>query len=295
MDTGHQTHSAPAEHYEGLRVWLNGALVEPEDARVSVLDHGLVVGDGVFEVIQVNRVGPFAVGRHLARLARSAAAMSIPEPDADTLRAAIEATLADRTWTTGKVRITCTGGLGPLASDPPYGPPVTVVAACAATPPPAGTKVITVPWTRNTTGPLTGVKSTSYGGNARALAYAQRAGGREAIFANTLGQLCEGTGSNIFVVQGDVVVTPPLSAGPLDGITRGLLLEWGRAAGVKMLERNLTISEAKTADEVFLTSTTRDVQAVLAWDGTTWAEPGPFTSHLRALFTEQMLADPDPA
>ncbi|WP_245630473.1 aminotransferase class IV [Granulicoccus phenolivorans] len=277
-----------------LRVWLNGSLIDPERATVSVLDHGLVVGDGVFEVLQVNRLGAFAITRHLTRLARSAAAMSIPAPEPELVREAIEATLANRTWTTGKVRITLTGGLGPLGSHPPYGPPNLVVAACAQTRPPESTTVATVPWTRNTTGPLTGVKSTSYAGNVRALAYALNHGASEAIFANTMGNLCEGTGSNVFVVRGDEVITPPLTAGALAGVTRALLIDWGRAAGIRIVERDLTISEAKSADEVFLTSTTRDVQAVLGWDGTTWPEPGPVTRHLGGLFVERMLAEPDP-
>ncbi len=171
-----------------------------------------------------------------------------------------------------------------------------MVAACAQTRPPESTTVATVPWTRNTTGPLTGVKSTSYAGNVRALAYALNHGASEAIFANTMGNLCEGgTGSNVFVVRGGRGDHPAADRGsPGGGVTRALLIDWGRAAGIRIVERDLTISEAKSADEVFLTSTTRDVQAVLGWDGTTWPEPGPVTRHLGGLFVERMLAEPDP-
>src|SRR6185312_10282449 len=107
----------------------------------------------------------------------------------------------------------------------------------------------------------TGVKSTSYAENVRGLAYANRRGATEAIFLNTAGNVCEGTGTNIFCVFGDWVVTPPLSSGPLAGITREVLLEW-----CAIEEADITPAQAFAAGEVFITSSTRDVQAVRRWD-----------------------------
>ena len=115
---------------------------------------------------------------------------------------------------------------GPLGSQAAYGPATLVVAADAASRRRASTIIVTAPWTRNEHGALAGVKSTSYAENVRALAYAIEHGASEALLLNTAGHVCEGTGTNIFCVFGDEVVTPPLSAGPLAGITRELLLEW---------------------------------------------------------------------
>ena len=119
--------------------------------------------------------------------------------------------------------------------------------------------MVTTPWRRNEHGALTGVKSTSYAENVRGLAYAAAMGATEAIFLNTAGNVCEGTGTNLFCVFGDRVITPPLASGPLAGITRALLLEWAAAA---IEQRDLTLPEALTADEVFITSALRDLQAV---------------------------------
>src|SRR4051812_27381229 len=109
---------------EVVTVWMDGRLFEPgEPAAVSVLDHGLIVGDGVFEALKVTPDGPFAVGRHLARMTRSARALGLPDPDHDAVRGAIAEVLARRTYADGRVRITYTGGPGPLGSQAPFGPP----------------------------------------------------------------------------------------------------------------------------------------------------------------------------
>lgn len=277
----------------GLRIWINGDLyANPAAAQVSAVDHGLVAGDGVFEVIKVDEKGPFATTRHLDRLTRSAERLGLPRPDHKLITKGIEAVCADRaSWEvpTGRLRITYTDGVGPLASNRRGGEPLLVVAAEPSAMGAATERIITVPWTRNVHGAMTGVKTTSYGENVRALAYAKEYGGGEAIFANSDGNLCEGTGSNIFCVFGDRVVTPPLSAGPLDGITRALVLEWSD----NVSEEDLTIERAKTADEVFLTSTTRDVQPVTLWDETRF-EPGPVSLRLREEFATRSQSERDP-
>ena len=271
-------------------VWMDGRLYgDASEARIGVTDHGLVVGDGVFEALKVTPAGPFGLRRHLDRLDRSAAAMGLPSPDRAVIRVGVDAVLADRTFQHGKIRITYTGGDGPLGSQAAYGSPTLIVAAAATTLPPATTDVVTAPWRRNEHGALTGVKTTSYGENVRGLAYANAHDCGETIFTNTAGNVCEGTGTNVFCVFGDEVVTPPLSAGPLSGITRELLLEWW-----PVVERDLTLAEALTADEVFLTSSLRDVQLVERWDGHAFTGLGVTTARVAGAFAERSGADLDP-
>src|SRR5918994_6997704 len=189
-----QNSAAPtsAQH---LSVWINGVRYESQSAAVvPATDHGLVVGDGVFEALKATPAGPFAVQRHLNRLSRSAAAMGLPAPDHALIRAAIGEVLDDREFSHGRLRITYTGGLGPLSSSAPYGPPTLVVAAGPAELPAAFTAVVTAPWTRNEHGALSGVKATSYAENVRGLAYASSRGATEAIFPNTARNVSEGTG-----------------------------------------------------------------------------------------------------
>ena len=261
----------------------------PGEATVSAIDHGLVAGGGVFEALKVTPAGPFAVRRHLDRLSRSAAALDLPAPDHARVRDAIEAVIADRPWDLGKLRITWTGGRGPLGSGAAYGPGTLVVAAEHLAAPDPATGIVTTPWTRNIDGAMAGVKTTSYAENVRGRAYAAEHGGSEGIFVNTAGNLCEGTGSNIYCVFGSEIVTPPLSAAPLAGITREVLLEW-----CDITERDLTLAEAQTADEVFLTSSTRDVQAVQQWDAVSFEGTGPVTTEVREVFATRSTDDLDP-
>ena len=281
--------SMPSARTTALRVWANGRLfADPDEARVTVTDHGLVVGDGVFEALKVTPAGPFAVRRHLDRLNRSAAAMALPAPDHRIIRAAIEELLDGQSVQLGKIRITYTGGPGPLGSHAAYGPQTLVVALDAAEPAAASAQVVTAPWSRNEHGALAGVKTTSYAENVRVLAYANAHGASEGVLVNTAGHVCEGTGSNVFAVFGSTVVTPPLASGPLAGITRELVLEWSDVE-----ERDITLAEALGADEVFLTSSLRDVQPVQRWDESTFGEH-PVTDAIAQSFQERSGADLDP-
>ncbi|NNG19289.1 4-amino-4-deoxychorismate lyase [Naumannella sp. ID2617S] len=284
-----------AEHAEDLRVWVDGTLyADPSEARVSAVDHGIVVGDGVFEAFKAIDGKAFTPTLHLARLQRSAKSMGLPQPDLAHVREGMDAVLEGFEHPLGLFRITYTGGRGPLGSGAAYGPTTLVVALRVAHQLPPTTAIVTTPWTRNLDGALAGVKSTSYGENVRALAYAAEREATEGIFVNSAGNLCEGTGSNIFCVFGDEVVTPPLSAAPLAGITRVLALQWGSEAGLTMVERDFTLAEAQRADEVFLTSSSRDVQGVARWDEATWEAPGPVTQRLQEVFAERMAAEMDP-
>jgi branched-chain amino acid aminotransferase len=284
------TGSAPKGLTEQLRIWLNGRIYnDPRQATIAGTDHGLLVGDGVFETLKVTERGAFAVRRHLNRLSRSAVALGLPAPDHGQIREAIEAVLIGRDFARGRLRITYTGGRGPLGSEAAYGPPTLIVALVPADPAAPLTSIMTAPWTRNEHGALTGVKSTSYAENVRGLGYAAQHQASEAIFLNTAGHVCEGTGTNIFVVFEDTVVTPPLSAGPLAGITRELIMEWTPVA-----ERDLALEEAKQADEVFLTSSMRDIQGVERWDDQVFSSVRRVTQALAANFAARSETDLDP-
>lgn len=255
-----------------MRAWCNGELVDPEAPALSVLDHGITVGDGVFEAIKVVGGAPFALTRHLRRLTRSARGLGLPEPDHDLVRQAVKATLADQDLGLGLIRITYTAGISPLGSNRATVSPSLVVIAKELAPRSRRTAAVTVSWPRNEHGALAGLKTTSYGENVVALAHAERSAATEAIFANTAGNLCEGTGTNVFCVFDSAVVTPPLSSGCLAGITRALVLEW-----YDVQERDISMAELAEADEVFLTSTTRDVQGLERLDDRTWSDAQPVT------------------
>ena len=283
------TATAPQGLTGQLRIWLNGRLYkDPQQATVAGIDHGLIVGDGVFETLKVNERGAFTVRRHLERLTRSAAALGLPAPDHGEIREAINTVLDGRDFSRGRLRITYTGGQGPLGSEAAYGPPTLIIMLVPADPAPQLTSIVTAPWRRNEHGALVGVKSTSYAENVRGLAYAASCGAGEAIFLNTAGHICEGTGTNIFMVFGDKVITPPLSAGPLAGITRALIMEWSTVE-----QRDLSLVEAMHADEVFITSSMRDVQGVERWDDRTFGRANTVTRAVAAAFAERSEADLD--
>ena len=274
-----------------LPIWVNGELRDPDTAVVSVFDHGLMVGDGVFETVKAVHGQPFALTRHLDRLALSAKRMGLPEPDlgaiADGVRQCLERAPK---WPLARVRITYTSGPGPLGSDRGTAGPNTIVIVGEQKPFPPTVDVTVVPWPRNERGALAGVKSTSYGENAKALEYAKERGGGEAIFANLAGNLCEGTGSNVFLVHKGRLITPTLASGCLAGVTRALTLEWCGAE-----EMDVPISALYEAEEAFLTSTTRDIQPIRMVDGKPLpSAPGPVTKEAMKIFAERSAADSDP-
>ncbi|WP_128427857.1 aminotransferase class IV [Streptomyces cyaneus] len=273
-----------------MRIWLDGGLQDIESARVSVFDHGLTVGDGIFETVKAVDGRPFALTRHLDRLTRSARGLGLPEPDHDEVRRACAAVIEANPMPLGRLRITYTGGHGPLGSDRGEHGPTLVVALGETTRRPDATAAITVPWTRNERGALTGLKTTSYAENVVALARARQHDATEALFGNTVGQLCEGTGSNVFVVLDGEIHTPPLASGCLAGITRALTIEW---TGAK--ETDLPLDVLERAEEVFLTSTLRDVQALRRVDERELpGSAGPVTAKAVRIFDERSGEDLDP-
>lgn len=244
-----------------VRVWVDGALVGP-GGTVRALDHGITVGDGVFETCKVVDGEVFALTRHHDRMDRSLAALGLEPLDRDRIGEGIRAVLAEGGMPFGRLRYTVTAGLGPLGSDRVEGAATYVVTAIDQEPLGPTTSALVVPWTRNERGALTGVKSTSYAENVVALAAAKARGHSEAILANTAGMLCEGTGTNVFVVTGDTVRTPGLGSGPLAGVTRGLVVEWLREDGVDVVEEALPLSVLAEADEIWLSSSIRDITAL---------------------------------
>ena len=296
MEDGKGALTATAEiTLPGVFVWVDGVLSEESEARISPFDHGLLTGDGVFETLRVYGGRSFAWTRHLERLSRSAAGMGLALPPGEVLRGAAEAVLDANRLTEARLRITVTGGPAPLGSDRGDAIPTVIVAASAMAPWAESVAVATVPWPRNERGALTGLKTVSYGENVRALAHAAELGAGEAIFANTRGELCEGTGTNVFVVAGGRLRTPPASAGCLLGVTRALVLELAGQLDLETGEDDLPISALATADEAFLTSSTREIQAISAVDGAPLpAAPGPVTTQLAAAFKTLVAGDLDP-
>jgi branched-chain amino acid aminotransferase len=285
-------------------VWIDGELRDVRDARISPLDRGLVVGDGVFETLRVYRGVPFAWRRHVERLAHSAAGLGLALPDTDRLRAAADAVLAANGLVDARLRLTVTGGVGPPGSSRAGAVPTAFIVAVPVQPGPPSIRAAVVPWTRNERSATAGLKTISYAANVRALAYAEARGAGEALFGNTAGNLCEATGSNVFVVRDGVAITPPPSAGCLLGVTRALLLELAPACGVEAREADLAMGILPSVSEVFLSSTIREVQAVSAiHDGEapdraardrTLTAPGPVATCLAAAFADLVARDLDP-
>ena len=276
-----------------MTLWVNGTVV-PEDAPVvRADDHGLVVGDGVFETIAVSGGVPFALTRHLRRLARSAAGLGI-HVDEGHVRAGVAAVLADAP-DPARLRVTVTGGPSPYGSDRGDATPTVLVATAPLAPWPPTTEVVIVPWTRNERSATVGLKTTSYADNVVALRHAHSRGAAEAMFANTRGDLCEGTGSNVFHEYDGELVTPPLTSGCLAGVTRELLIEWLVADGTPVRELAVPIDALRSCREAFLTSTTRDVMPISHVDGVELVEaPGPLTRHAAEVFARRAAESPDP-
>ena len=278
-----------------MAVWVDGRMVDPGQPQLHADDHGVIVGDGVFETLLVVPDGAgvtaFAVRRHLDRLRRSARALRLDCPRSDEdLRAAIAQCLQAAPGA-GLVRVTVTSGRGALGSGRGTRPPSTVV--MAGNPPPVyapGTKVAVMPFPRNERGATAGVKTTSYADNVLALDMARQSGASEAIFADSRGWVSEGTGSNIFWCDGERLHTPPLDTGCLAGVTRALIMEH-----LDVAETHLPIEELTAVPEAFLASTTRTVQSIGRIDDTDLpVVDGALTAAAASAIAELIATDPDP-
>jgi branched-chain amino acid aminotransferase len=277
-------------------IWIDGRLTHARRGTLSAYDHGVTVGDGIFETMKIltddsGGRHAFALTRHLARLRRSAQGLGLDVGlSDDELRAAVDTVLDANGAEMGRVRVTMTGGVGPLGSERSGAAPTVIVATSESKAWDDPAAVAVVPWRRNEFSALAGLKTTSYAENVVALQYAHERGASEAIFANTAGRLCEGTGSNIFVGIDGRLLTPPLSAGCLAGITRELIVETA-----EVIEADLPLDALAGADEAFLASSTRDVQPIAMVDGTALRRcPGPLTSAAAAAFAALVARTFDP-
>lgn len=281
-------------------VWVDGTLSAAPEARVSATDRGLLLGDGVFETCKVVAGAPFALTRHLARLRRSAELVDIGLPwDDSYIRSACAETVAAALShgdepgrdPVGRLRITVTGGPGPLGPSRRGGRPTLVVAAGPAPTRAPTADVVTVEWPTNEHSPSTGAKTTSHLDHVLGLAQAHRRGADEAVSANTAGALTEGTGSNVFVVVDGALCTPSLTTGCLRGVTRDLVLDQ-----VPVMERDdLTLDHLRRAPEAFLTSSLRDVHPIARVDGQTLAAaPGALTRRAAHALAALQAATMDP-
>ena len=286
-------------------VYVNGRLTSEADAVVPVFDHGFLYGEGVYEVCRTYGGRVRLLARHLARLRASAAliALAVPFDDA-TLGARIEDTLTHAALTPWRegipdayVRVLLTRGVGELSYDPRACPtPSLVIIARPHTPPPshvyeAGVRVALVDVERNRREALNPqIKSNNLLNNALAMQQALARGGFEAVMRNHEGHLAECSQSNLFVVSGGVVRTPPLGEGLLPGITRAFVLELCGALGIPAEQQILDDPDLFDADEAFLTSTTREIVPIVAVDARPIGagKPGPITRRLLEAFRQRV-------
>ncbi len=273
---------------------INGTVLPVEEARVSVLDNGFAFGDSVYEVLRTYGGRAFEPGRHFRRLRASAARLGIPVPDPDaSLLAQVDALLARTTDPESYIRIVVSRGLGDCSYnfDRVQGPTVVMIQKPLPRPPAwhyeSGIKVAAVDVRRNHPRALDpAIKSSNLLNNILAVREAQSRGAEEPLLLNQEGFLAEGASTNVFLVRGGTVATPPLSAGILAGITREVLLELLPTLGIPSREEPLRLADLLGADEAFITSTTREVVPVASVDDTTIGEgrPGPLTRRVMEAF-----------
>ncbi len=277
-----------------LKIWINGKLHDKEDAKISVYDHGLLYGDGVFEGLRCYSGRVFRIDEHIERLWDSAQAIRLELPlTPSALHEAIDETLRVNEIHDGYIRVVVTRGAGTLGLDPNLtaDPQVIIIADRIALYPEelyeSGLEIVTVSVIRNHQAALSPrIKSLNYLNNILAKIEGLKAGCVEALMLNSHGEVAECTGDNIFVVRRRVLSTPPVEAGILEGITRDAVIELGREAGLEVREVPLTKHDVYIADECFLTGTAAEVIPVVKVDSRTIGngQPGPVTCDLRERF-----------
>jgi branched-chain amino acid aminotransferase len=281
-------------------VWADGALRGPAEPVVSAMNHGLTVGDGVYETIGMREGQPFALTRHMLRLQYSAERLGITDLDIHWIRDGIAQVIAARPQDIVRVRVTVTSGIGPMGYVRGDGSPTVIIVGGPGVRP-RTCVAVRAPWKRNERSPLAGVKTTSAAENVVMAHFARDKGADEAIMSNTHGHLCEGTGTNVFIERKGEVLTPPLASGCLPGITRGLVLEWGARAGLPVRvaapgELPMAVLDEVLSGESFasVTSSTRGMQPISRLDGVDVAA-GPLLVRLAGLYEQFATADWDPA
>ena len=250
-----------------MKLWLDGELVDEREARISSADHGLLVGDGVFETLRWYRGRAFALDGHLERLEAGALALSLRTPPLDDLASAAHAVIEANRLTDARMRITLTSGPGPPGLRRGTGRGTAIVAAGPLEPwPPTATAILSR-WHRDERSPLAGVKTISLVDHVLALNEARAEGAAEALLLNGRGELCEATTANVFCVRDGRVETPALSSGCLAGITRDRVLRLCAELRIGAIATALPGEVLHEAEEMFLTSSTREIQPLVAVDG----------------------------
>jgi len=279
-----------------LKIWLNDKLVDEAEAKVSVFDHGLLYGDGVFEGIRVYDGRVFELDAHMRRLYEGARAIRLPmHMTREALMRAIDVTVEANGITDGYIRLLVTRGIGTLGLNPLVCDRscIVIIADKIQLYPEelyeTGMKVISATTVRNH--PLAispQVKSLNYLNNILAKIEALDNDVPEAIMYNHEGYVAEATGDNVFIVRDGVVLAPPVEAGSLEGITRAVVIKLAREEGLSVVEKNLTRYDLYVSDEFFLTGTAAEVIGIVEIDGRVVGDgrPGPITRRLRQKFYE---------
>jgi branched-chain amino acid aminotransferase len=277
-----------------LKVYIGGKLYDKADAKISVYDHGLLYGDGVFEGIRSYSGRVFRLKEHVDRLYESARSIHLEIPMArDAMSRAIVETLAVNKLTDAYIRVIVTRGAGSLGLDPrkTTDPQVIIITDGISLYPPElydhGLKIVTAGTMRNHPSALNPrIKSLNYLNNILAKIEGTNAGCLEALMLNHKGEVAECTGDNIFVVRRGALHTPSIDAGILEGITRDAVIELARGRGIAVHERTMDRHDIYTADECFLTGTAAEVIPVVECDGRVIGagKPGPVTRDLRERF-----------
>jgi branched-chain amino acid aminotransferase len=281
----------------GLKVYINGELHEKDEARISVFDHGLLYGDGVFEGIRAYRGRPFRRAEHIDRLYASARAITLEIPmTRDQMGEAIDEVLAANGLSDAYIRVVVTRGVGTLGLNPYLcsAPQVIIITDSIQLYPreyyETGLEVVTASTVRNHPNALSPrIKSLNYLNNILAKIEGIQAGVIEAIMLNASGFVAECTGDNIFVVEGGRVATPPVHAGILEGITRQVVFGLAGRLGIAAVERDITRFDLYVADECFLTGTAAEIVPVVRVDNRAIGngKPGPVTLKLLKEFRDE--------
>jgi len=282
-----------------LWIYLDGKFVKEEEAKISVFDHGLLYGDGVFEGLRSYNGKIFKLDEHLIRLYNSAKAILLEIPlKFDEFKKVVIETVKKNNLKDSYIRIVVTRGVGDLGLDPRKCPKPTifVIASRIQLYPESlyekGIDVITVPTRRNLPESLNpAIKSLNYLNNILAKIEATNAGATEGLILNQFGYVSECTGENIFIVKGNTLKTPPISAGALEGITRKVVMDIGKNIGLEVKEENLTRYDIYTSDECFLTGTAAEIVPVVSVDRRIIGngKPGKITMKIRNEF--QIIID----
>ena len=279
-----------------MKVWISGELVEGQDAKISVLDHCLLYGDGVFEGIRIYNGTIFQCAAHLDRLFASAEAIGLKIPlSREEITDAMYQALRTNGLSDGYIRLLVTRGPGTLSIDPPKCPKgsVIIIADSVELYPPEmyenGLEVV-IAKTRRVSANMVppSVKSCNYLNNILAKVEASDAGAGEAIMLNADGLVAEATGDNVFIVKDGTAFTPPPEAGILIGVTRRVVVELCGKLGIPLEEKPISVARLRSADEVFLTGTAAEVIAVTKLDGQSIGsgKAGPVTRKLLEAFRQ---------